>query len=204
MKRLHRANLWSWSAFNPERNLDFHSTLWVRPSGNVAFDPLPQSEHDRKHLLELGPLAWIVVTNSDHVRDSLELARTTGAKLAGPAGERSSLPLPCERWLADGDRLVDELEVVAFEGSKTPGELGCILEGHTLITGDLIRAHEAAQLTLLPDAKLTDKPRALASIRRLAPYALDAVLVGDGWPIFRDGQRAIRELLARCESRQDS
>jgi hypothetical protein len=186
--------------FDADRNLDFHSTLWVRPGGNVVFDPLPQTEHDRKHLLELGPLGWIVVTNSDHVRDALALARATGAKLAGPLGEQSSLPLPCERWLGDGELLVEGLEILTFEGSKTPGELACVIERHTLITGDLIRAHRAGQLTLLPDPKLTDKRRALASVKRLAPYPLDAVLVGDGWPIFRDGQRAVQELIARFES----
>jgi hypothetical protein len=200
MKQLHRAQLWGWSAFNPERNLDFHSTLWVRPEGNVVFDPLPQSDHDRKHLLDLGSLEWIVITNSDHVRDSLALAKATGAKLAGPRGEQSSLGLPCDRWLGDGDQLVDGLELIAFEGSKTPGELACLIGGHTMVTGDLIRAHQAAQLTLLPDPKLSDKRRAIASVRRLASYELDAVLVGDGWPIFRDGQRAIRELLARFDS----
>ena len=189
--------MWGWSAFNPERNLDFHSTLWVRPGGNVAFDPLPQSEHDRKHLLELGPLAWIVVTNSDHVRDALALSRATGAKLAGPRGEQASLPLSCERWLGDGEHLVEGLEVLAFEGSKTPGELACILEGHTLITGDLIRAHRAGELTLLPDAKLADKPRAVESVKRLGRYPLEAVLVGDGWPIFRDARGAVSELIAR-------
>lgn len=198
MKRLHRAELWGWSTFNPERNLDFHSTLWVRPGGNVVFDPLPQTDHDRKHLLELGPLAWIVVTNSDHVRDAPALAKATGAKLAGPRGEQATMPLQCDRWLGDGDRLVEGLELVAFEGSKTPGELACIIEGHTLITGDLIRAHQAAQLTLLPDPKLTDKQRAIASVERLASLELEAVLVGDGWPIFCDGQRVLRELIARA------
>lgn len=199
MKRLHRDELWGWSVFNPDRNLDFHSTLWVRSDGNVAFDPLPQSEHDRRHLLELGPLAWIVVTNSDHVRDSLELAKATGAKLAGPRGEQATLALPCDRWLAGGDNLVGGLEILSFAGSKTPGELACVIEGHTLVTGDLIRAHQAARLTLLPDAKLSDKSRAIASIKPLAAYPLEAVLVGDGWPIFRDGQRAIQELIAHYE-----
>jgi glyoxylase-like metal-dependent hydrolase (beta-lactamase superfamily II) len=201
MKRLHRADLWGWSVFNPERNIDFHSTLWQRPAGNIAFDPLPQSEHDRQHLLSLGPLAFIVITNSDHVRDAVALAEATGAKLAGPRGEQGEFPVRCDRWLAEGDQLVEDLEIVTFEGSKTPGELACIIAGHTLITGDLLRAHQAAQLMLLPDAKLSNKPRAIADVkRRLGSRELEAVLVGDGWPIFRDGQRALRELIATLDA----
>lgn len=195
MKRLHHPNLYGWSGFNADRDIDFHSVLWVRDSGNIAFDPLPLSEHDQAHLKKLGVLAWIVITNSDHVRDAAALAASTGARLAGPRAEQERFPLACARWLDEGDQLVDGLETLALEGSKTPGELALLIEGHTLITGDLVRAHEAGRLTLLPDAKLTDKARALASLARLATRDIEAVLVGDGWPVFRDGQRALRELV---------
>jgi hypothetical protein len=63
------------------------------------------------------------------------------------------------------------------------------------VTGDLVRAHEGGRLTTLPAAKLRDVARAAASVRRLAALAnVDAVLVGDGWPIFRGGGAALREL----------
>ena len=38
MKRLHRPNLYGWSVFNPDRDIDFHAVLWVRDDGNIAFD----------------------------------------------------------------------------------------------------------------------------------------------------------------------
>ena len=81
-------------------------------------------------------------------------------------------------------------------GSKTPGELALTLEGTTLVTGDLIRAHEGGRLCLVPDAKLSDPAAARASVRRLAALpGIDAVLVGDGWPVFRHGAEALRELV---------
>ena len=39
MKQLHRKDLFGWSVFNPERNLDFNSVLYVREGGNVLVDP---------------------------------------------------------------------------------------------------------------------------------------------------------------------
>ena len=200
MKQLHRPDLFGWSVFNPERNIDFHSVVWVRDQGNVVIDPLPMSEHDRSHLDKVGGAAFIVVTNSDHTRDSARLAESTGAELLGPSGERDGFPIKCARWIEDGDMVVEGLNAYAVEGSKTPGELALILEGRTLITGDLIRAHEGGRLRLIPDPKLKDKKRAMASVRRIAAMGpFDAVLPGDGWPVFRNGQKALDELVASLE-----
>ena len=195
MKRLHRPDLFGWSLFDESRNLDFHSVLWQRAGGNVAIDPLPLSPHDRKHLEELGGVALVVVTNSDHTRAAESIAKEHGARLAGPAAERATFPFACDLWLADGDEPVPGLRALALDGSKTPGELALILDGTTLVTGDLVRAHEGGRLTTLPAAKLRDSARAVASVRRLAALpGIDAVLVGDGWPIFRGGSTALREL----------
>lgn len=198
MKRLHRPDLYGWSVFNEERNIDFHSVLWVRSEGNVLIDPLPCSAHDHKHLEELGGAAWLVITNSDHIRDAVAFAERTGAKVLGPQGEAESFALRCDQWLSEGDEVVPGLTVMAMHGSKTPGELALVLEGTTVITGDLIRSHAAGSLCLLPDGKLADKSAALASVERIVNLPqVDAVLVGDGWPVFRDGAALLQEMWAR-------
>jgi len=200
MKLLHRPDLFGWTIFDEDRNIDFHSVLWVREEGNIAIDPLPLSEHDKAHLKELGPLQWIIITNSDHVRDAAALAESTGAVIAGPAAERDSFPVSCERWLSDGDSLVPGLEAIELNGSKTPGELALLLEETTLISGDLIRAHAADALCLLPDKKIVDRQAVIESVKRIAGLPkLDAVLTGDGWPIFRGARDRLRHLLDQLE-----
>jgi Metallo-beta-lactamase superfamily len=195
MKLLHRPDLYCWSEFNPERNIDFHSIAWLRSAGNILIDPLPLSAHDWVHLHSLGGASWIVITNSDHIRASQEIAKITGAQIAAPLGERDTFPISIDRWLADGEEIVPGLQAIALHGSKTPGELALLLEATTLITGDLVRAHRAGSLMLLPDAKLTDRHLALDSVRRLAGLErVDTVLVGDGWQIFQDGQARLQEL----------
>jgi hypothetical protein len=198
MKRLHRKDLYGWSEFDEGRNIDFHSVLWVRPGGNVAIDPLPLSKHDQAHLESLGSVSTIIVTNSDHERASKALAEATGARIFGPAGERERFT--CNAWLGDGDEVVRGLTAMALEGSKTPGELALLLDETTLITGDLIRAHEAGRLCLLPDEKLSDKEQAVASLKRLAGLlSIEAVLTGDGWPVFRGGAQALADLSAELD-----
>lgn len=195
MKRLHRKDLFSWSKFHEPLNIDFNSVLWVRSEGNVAIDPLPMSAHDLAHLQELGGVALIVVTNSAHLRGALELKQTTGAQLLGPIAERETMV--CDRYLSEAESVVPGLVAHALEGSKTPGELALVLEDTTLISGDLVRSHGADTLMLGPEQKLTNRAAAVASlqrVRKLHPH-LEAILVGDGWCLFRDGHRRLGELL---------
>ncbi len=196
MKSLHRSDLFAWSIFDADRNVDFNSIAWIRPEGNVLIDPLPLSDHDWQHLQSLGKTTWIVITNSDHIRASKDIAQQTGAQLAGPIGEQSTFGLTCDRWLRDGDEVVPGLQVIELQGSKTPGELALVLDHTILITGDLVRAHQANQLMLLPLPKLQDASAAHHSVQRLASLQnIETVLVGDGWSIFNHGHLSLQALL---------
>ncbi|MGJ0515879.1 MAG: MBL fold metallo-hydrolase [Methylomicrobium sp.] len=201
MKQLHRKDLFGWSVFNEERDLDFHSVLWVRPEGNVLIDPLPLSAHDRKHLQALGGAKFVVITNFDHIRASWLIAQEYGAKLYGPAGDKDLISFSCDVWLTGDEEIVPGLTAFRLTGSKTPGELALLLDNDTLITGDLIRCHVGGELCLLPDAKLQDKNQAVASVKRLAALpGIETVLPGDGWPLFHNGGDALRRLAALLEN----
>jgi len=196
MKSLHRPDLYSWSCFDETRNVDFNGTFWVRDGGNVAFDPMPMSDHDLAHVHELGGMAWVVVTNADHVRDAAELAIMLGAQIAAPEAEQDRPQfegVSVSAWLKDGETF-QGATVFQLDGSKTPGELAFVM-GDTVLFGDLVRGQRAGSLNLLPDPKLTDKSAALASIARIAEQEPNAVLVGDGQSVFRDGAARLRECL---------
>ncbi|MBR58731.1 MAG: MBL fold metallo-hydrolase [Myxococcales bacterium] len=196
MKQLHRTDLYSWSEFNEEKAMDFNSVVWVREEGNVVIDPVPMEAEDQDHLMALGGAAWIVITNSDHIRASRSLSAFTGAMIAGPSGERGSFIFPCDRWLEDGEEVVPGLEVIEIHGSKTSGELALLLEETTLITGDLIRGIRMGELHLLGDEKLHDKDQVLAFLEYLASLTqIETVLVGDGWSLLENGHEHLCRLL---------
>ena len=196
MKATHRPDLFTWSGFDEARNLDFNGWAWIRPVGNVLIDPMPMSPHDLRHLDSLGGVSWIFVSNSDHTRAVVELARRFGAKVGGPEAEREGFPILCDAFFVDGDAPVDGMRIVTLNGSKTPGELAFVI-GDAVIFGDLVRGHVGGRLNLLPDAKLTDRAAAQESLGRvLALGPFEAVLVGDGWPIFTDGSAKLQALLS--------
>jgi hypothetical protein len=198
VKATHRPDIFAFSSFDPARNVDFNGWFCVREGFNLLVDPVAMSEHDIAHARELGGVAWIVITNSDHVRAAPALAERFGAELAGPAAEREAFPIACDRWLAAGDDVFPGVEILAFDGSKTPGELALVLDGDTLVTGDLVRAHRGGTIHLLPDDKLRDRRAALDALRPLAERpAIQAILVGDGWPLFADAHRHLRLLVTQ-------
>jgi hypothetical protein len=195
VKLLHRPDLFTWSKFDEERNVDFNSFFWKRDEGNVAIDPLPLSPHDEKHVRSLGGISLVLLTNSDHVRDTEKVRAMFGAKVAAPVGEKEKFPIRVDRWIEDSDSVVPGLIARVLDGSKTPGELALLLEDTTVITGDLVRAHRAGSLMLLPDAKLTDKTAAVESVNRLLEWeTFDTVLVGDGWHFFGGARDELAKL----------
>ena len=78
MKRLIFEDLYSWSVFSPERQVDFNGHLWVRPDGNILIDPVEMSDTDSEHLAALGGAKSIVLTNVDHEREAAVLQARTG------------------------------------------------------------------------------------------------------------------------------
>ncbi len=196
MKSLHKNNLFCWSQFDEDRNIDFHSYLWVRNQGNIVFDPLPLTNHDKNHLNSLGNVSHIIISNSDHIRKAEELAGVTGAQIWGPAAEKESFPIKCSKWLGESKGLLEGLDVYCLSGSKTDGELAFVIEGETLITGDLIRAHSGGELCMLPEGKLQDLDKAIDSVKKIAGIqGIKAILPGDGWPVFRGGEQVLSELV---------
>lgn len=193
MKRLHRKDLWCWSTFNEPLDIDFNGFLWTRPDGNVLIDPVEMTPHDLAHLKELGGAKLAILTNSMHVRS---VGQHPGIECWGPRAEKDVFPVACQRWLEDGDQPFPGLNVVALDGSKSPGELALVLDGDTLICGDLIRSHRADTLMLLMEPKLKDKQAALKSIQRMLERfpRIQNVLVGDGWHTFRHGGELLRSL----------
>jgi hypothetical protein len=195
VKRLHRQDLFCWSAYQSHLRIDFHGTLWQSPEGCVLIDPMPVTGDDEKHLAELGGARVVILTNSMHVRGAVDL----GVDMWGPAAEQDSFPVACKRWLRDGDSPIPGMMVRELAGSKTAGELALVLDETTVIFGDLVRAHRANTLMLLrPEQKLRDEKAARESLRRLRDLhpRIEHVLVGDGWRAFGNGGVLLDALLS--------
>jgi uncharacterized cupin superfamily protein len=192
-------NAYTWSRWQPDRNMYFNSHLFVTPEGNVAVDPLPLEPADAEQIEVLGGIAWIAVTNRDHVRDAPSLRARFGARLATSQTEAPLLELSVDRTLADGEELFPGATVVALEHQKTPGEFAIHLSRQqALLVGDALIGAPAGALSLLPDAKYADRARAVLALRRLWSLQPEILLLGDGVSLWHDARGAIGALLLAC------
>ncbi len=203
MKRTNLDGLHLWSAFQPEHGIDFNGFFWARQGGNVLFDPLPLTAADATFIRDRGGARFIVLTNADHWRGTDAARETFRAEVCAPGGDR-------ERLARDGRRvdhtydpgaglpeaLRDAIDLFPIRGAKTPGEVALYLKPiRALLFGDVVRSHASGRLTLLPDAKLPDKGAVLDSLRRVIPLEFEAILVGDGDPVFHDARETFFRML---------
>ena len=189
-----------WSVWQPERNFYFNSFFVEIPGGNLAVDPLALSDADALEIASRGGVAWVVITNRDHERDARPLAERFGAKLAASVRDAPLLAGPVDRLLENGDAICGAT-VIALTGVKTPGEFALhFAERSAVIIGDAVWGDSAGSLRLMPDAKLSDPPRAALSLRALCALRPQHLLLGDGACIFGD---AYRTLWAMLEARTD-
>jgi uncharacterized cupin superfamily protein len=204
MKQTILDRLHMWSAFQPDRGIDFNAFFWIRrDGGNVLIDPLPLDAAEIDFVRKKGGVRWILVTNSDHWRAASSLREVFRAEVYAPAPERERLEREQRRpdqWYDSGGGLPailrEEMQVLPIRGGKTPCEMAFYLKSlRALVFGDIVRTQVAGRLTLLPDDKLFDKPAVLDSLRRAIPLPFEAILVGDGDCVFRDARETFLRML---------
>ncbi|MCY3737656.1 MAG: cupin domain-containing protein [Gemmatimonadaceae bacterium] len=193
-------DMYCWSVFNEDRQIDFNGHLWVREEGNVLFDPVPMIESDLAQLERLGGAAWIVLTNRDHEREAGAFRERTGARVIAPEADAGTLGVSVDRAVGEGE-ILPGLRAVPLEHGKSPGEIALYWpEREVILAGDLVVGAPVGRLSLLADEKLDDAPAAALECRKLLALEFDAILVGDGHSLVTGA----REQLLRClEARTD-
>ncbi len=201
MQKLSLPGIAMWSVWQPDRSMYFNSFFLQRDEGNIVIDPLAVGEDDLAYMRSRGGVAWIVVTNRDHERKARDLASQFGAKLTCGKGDAALLGGPVDRLLKAGDTVAKDLEVIALEGGKTPGEIALHIRGtKAAIVGDALWGDPAGSLRLPPDEKLIAPGKAVLSLRQLWALRLDILLVGDGACIFGGAD----EIIGAClQARSD-
>lgn len=181
LARLAIPGAWMWSAWQPQRGMNFNSYAFERSGGCVVVDPLPLDDASLDMLADLGGVHTIVLTNPDHVRATATLRERFDANVVDAFEE--------------GTEVFAGAYALAIPFGKTDETALHLPAAKAAIVGDAIIGSPAGALSLLPDEKLRS-PRELAlALRRLWALQLQTLLLCDGQPVFDGADAALAKLL---------
>jgi uncharacterized cupin superfamily protein len=194
MQPLSIPNGYTWSQRRP--GMPFNSHLFVLPDGNVAIDPVALEPDEEAEVAALGGIAWIVLTNSNHVRHTVALCKRFGAKVAARSAEIEELGAPVDRVLSDGDALFPGAAIVWLENQNSSDEIAISFpEYETVLVGDALFGTPAGAVSLPPDDLLEDVRLASMGVRTLLALQPQTLLLGHGSALYSGATRAIAKLV---------
>ena len=190
-------NVWQWSWFSEEKQLNFNGHLLTVGEHRILVDPPPLTQDEKAQLKRIGAIDYIVLTNRDHVRAAADYQREFGCHLYVPELDAPQMELKATRTFKDGELLPGGLWAVHLTDQKSPGECALFLQQGKglLIVGDALIGKPAGSVCMLPSEKFADAPKAKEGLRRLLKYQFEILLVGDGASILSDAKSVVAAFL---------
>ena len=191
-------NIWQWSWFSDEKQLNFNGLLLTIGEHTILVDPPPMTPEARTIVRRHEPIDYILLTNRDHLREAPTYQAEWHCQLYVPELDAAQMEVNPTKTYKDGELLPGGIWVIQLSDQKSPGESALFIERGrgVLIVGDALIGQPSGELRLLPPEKYEDPAKAKKGLRRLLKYNFDSLLVGDGVSILVDAKLQVEELLA--------
>lgn len=191
-------DIWQWSWFSDEKQLDFNGLLLVIGEHKVLVDPPPMTAEARAVVRRHEPIDYIIVTNRDHVREAAVYQTELRCQLLVPEADAALMDVKPTKTYQDGELLPGGVWAIHLKDQKSPGESALFIErgSGVLIVGDALIGKPPGSLCLLPAEKYVDIQKAKDGLSRLLKYTFDSLLVGDGASILVGGKQQVEQLLS--------
>lgn len=178
--------VWQWSWFSEEMQLDFNGLLLTVGEHRILVDPPPMTAEAGSLCRRMGPLDYILVTNRDHVRETVTYRQEFSCQVYVPDADASHMDLSADMTYQDGALLPGGIVAIHLSDQKSPGESALFLQHGKgiLILGDALIGSPPGALSMLPAGKYADITKARAGLQRLLQYNFDTLLAGDGVSIL--------------------
>ena len=180
-----------WYSYDPTLKADLFSTAFSARNELTLVDPIALPAPYRAELDALGRVANIVVTNANHLRDTLNF--TCSSSIFAPSELNAEL--------THNHALSDGLQVGPFRAIKIDGAADGEFalyhpdDGGTLIVGDALINFEPHGFDLLPQKYCTNQKRMIRSLRELLDLDFTRIFFAHGNPIMTRGRERLASLL---------
>jgi glyoxylase-like metal-dependent hydrolase (beta-lactamase superfamily II) len=189
-------NIAIWHAYDPEVKAELYSTCLATGAGTYLVDPILLQREAVDEMMVSGPVAGIVLTNSNHHRAAAQFAQQFSVPIFAHQGMFPNRHTDQLTLLTDGDEICDGLRVIDIAG----GPLGEIVlhytvDGGTLIVGDALINFEPYGFAFLPAKYCSNQKQMRRWLRKLLDYKAKRILFAHGSPILSDAGERLRALL---------
>ncbi len=180
-----------WYRYDPTVKADLFSTAFAARNELTVVDPIVLPAPYRTELDSLGRVANIVVTNANHLRDTLNFSYSASI----------FAPFELNAELTHNHALSDGLQVGPFRAIKIDGAADGEFalyhpdEGGTLIVGDALINFEPHGFDLLPPKYCANQKRMIRSLRRLLDFDFNRIFFAHGNPIVTRARERLASLL---------
>ena len=190
------SNIAIWHAYDSAVKAELYSICLTTASGTYLIDPILLQREALDEMISSGPIAGIVVTNSNHHRAAAQFAQQFQTPIFAhhetfPDDEPSRLTT-----IADGEEISDGLRVISIQGAAS-GEI--VLHhagiGGTLIVGDALVNFEPYGFSFLPAKYCSNQKQMRRSLQKLMDYQAERILFAHGRPILSSASERFRGLL---------
>lgn len=191
-------NIFEWSWFSEEKQLNFNGHLLAVGEHRILVDPPPMSAGDMAVTRQGGSPDYIILTNRDHEREAAHFRKEFSCQIMAPELDAGEMNLTVDKTFKDGELLPGGIWVVQLSHLKSPGESALFLQQGkgVLIVGDAVIGHPSGTLRPLSPEKYSNFAQAREGLRRLLKYNFDSLLVGDGTSILTGAKPVLEQILA--------
>ena len=181
-----------WFTYDPSVKAELFSTACFAGNDIVLIDPVALPALERAKLDSLGGITNVVVTNANHLRDTLNFS--SSASIFAPS--ELNAQLSHNHALSDGLQIA-ELRAIKIDGAAD-GEFSFYHpdEGGTVIVGDALINLEPYGFDLLPKKYCTDQKQMVRSLRRLLEFDFQRIFFAHGNPILNGARQRLAALLS--------
>ena len=190
-------DIWQWSWFSDEKQLDFNGLFLMIGEHKILVDPPPMTAEARAVVRRHEPIDYIIITNRDHLREAVGYQKELKCQLRVPEADASQMDVNPTKTYKDGELLPGGMWAIHLKDQKSPGESALFIERGqgVLIVGDALIGRPSGSVSLLPPEKYMDIQQAREGLRRLLKYNFDSLLVGDGASILSGAKLQVEQLL---------
>ncbi len=190
-------DIWQWSWFSQEKQLDFNGLFLIVGEHRVLVDPPPMTAEAKLQIRKSGRVDYLLLTNRDHEREAAACQAEFGCQIMVPEADAPQMAVKAGKTYKDGELLPGGIWVIHLKDQKSPGESALFLQRGKgiLIVGDALVGKPPGALTMLPAEKYADAAKAREGLKRLLKYHFDAILVGDGASILTGAKPAVDKAL---------